>query len=290
MSDKNYKLNNKWDGLAQHIAAVIHDNTDITILTIFSTLNEVSVYAVYCLVVKALKQLVQAFNNGIDASFGDMLAKREKENINNKFNLYEVIYFSIVTIAFSVAIVLIIPFVEIYTAGVTDANYIRPLFGVLIICSEYLWAIRLPYSSTTLAAGHFKQTRIGAWIEAGSNIIISLILVKKYGIVGVAIGTIVAMLIRTVEFLYHTNKYILNRSCKISIKKIIVIVVETPIIVAISKYIPYLENTSYINWIINAIITTIMAGTIVIGINLVLFKNEMLSFLNIIKRIIKKEK
>ena len=42
-ANDKYELKQKWDGLAQHIAGVIHSNTDITVLTIFSTLAEVSV-------------------------------------------------------------------------------------------------------------------------------------------------------------------------------------------------------------------------------------------------------
>ena len=66
---KNYQLKNKWDGLAQHIASVVHNNTDITILTIFSTLTEVSVYSVYYLVVKGIKAITLEFIGGIDAYY-----------------------------------------------------------------------------------------------------------------------------------------------------------------------------------------------------------------------------
>ena len=235
-ADDNYILKQKWDGLAQHIAAVIHGNTDITILTLFVTLSEVSVYSVYYLIITGLKQIIQAFNVGIDASWGDMIAKKEKDNLNKKFSMYEVLYNTISTIAFTCAIVLIVPFISVYTKGVTDANYIRYAFGALLVISEFIWAIRLPYSSITLAAGHFKETRIGAWIECISNIVISVILVSKFGLVGVTIGTIVAMAIRTIEFVYHTNKYILERSVWESIKKILLVIVETLIIVFIWFY------------------------------------------------------
>ena len=287
--DKNYKLPNKWDGLSQHIAAVIHDNTDITILTLFSTLNEVSVYSVYYLVIKALKQLVLSFNNGIDASFGDMIAKKEYDNINKKFNLYEVIYFAIVTIIFTSALILVTPFISIYTYNVTDVNYIRPLFGYLLITSEYLWAIRLPYSSTTLAAGHFKETRTGAWVEAGLNIFISLLLVSKYGIIGVAIGTIIAMLVRTIEFIYHTNKFILKRNILFSIKKIILIIVDTFIILIISSHIYYFEYSSYLYWIINGFITVFISSLVVLISNIILYKNEMLLFVKTLERFFKRK-
>jgi len=229
-AEGNYKIKQKWDGLAQHVAAVIHSNTDITILTFFCSLTEVSVYSVYYLVVAGIRKIIEAFSSGIDASWGDMIAKNEYKNLNEKFDLYEVLYFIVCTIVFASAIVLIVPFVSVYTRDINDANYIRYTFGYLIVISEFIWAIRLPYSSIILAAGHFKETRIGAWIEAISNIVISIVLVFKFGIIGVTIGTIVAMIIRTIEFIYHTNKYILKRNIFESIKKVFLIVIETIII------------------------------------------------------------
>ena len=288
-TDEKYDLKQKWDGLAQHIAAVIHGNTDITVLTFFVSLAEVSVYSVYYLVVKALKSLIQSFTIGIDASFGDMIAKKEKENLNNRFSMYEVLYNSISTIVFTCSIILIVPFVSVYTKGITDANYIRYVFGALIVISEYVWAIRLPYSSITLAAGHFKETRVGAWVECITNIVISVALVIKLGLVGVAIGTIVAMTIRTIEFVYHTNKYILERSIWESAKKILLVIIETLIIVLICRYLPFVSNISYMNWIINAIMVLIVACIVTIGINYIFYRNEFKELDIIMKRLIIKK-
>lgn len=287
--DKNYKLKNKWDGLAQHIASVVHGNTDITILTIFCNLAEVSVYSVYYLIVTGIKSITQAFTGGIDALFGDMLAKNENDNLNNKFNLYEIIYYMIITIIYVCTIILIVPFVKVYTLNINDANYIRQLFGYLLVISEFIWAIRLPYSSITLAAGHFKETQKGAWVEAITNILISIILVNKYGIVGVAIGTIIAMLIRTIEFIYHTNKYILKRNQFESIKKIILIIIETIMIVFLSRYLPNIEVVSYITWIEYAILVFILSLIIVIPTNIILFRNEFNTFITIVKNIFRKK-
>ena len=39
--DKEYKLKQKWDGLAQHVAAVVHSNTDVTVLTFFSNFDAI---------------------------------------------------------------------------------------------------------------------------------------------------------------------------------------------------------------------------------------------------------
>ena len=289
-ANSEFKLKQKWDGLAQHIAAVIHSNTDITVLTFFVSLKEVSVYSVYYLVVKGVVSIIQSFSNGIDASFGDMIAKNEYDNLNKKFNMYEVLYFTVITIIFTCTIVLITPFISVYTRGITDANYIRYLFGYLLVISEYIWAIRLPYSSITLAAGHFKETRKGAWLEAIVNIALSIALVWKYGIIGVAIGTIVAMFIRTLEFIYHTNKYILKRNIFNTLKKFFLIILETILIFMICRYLPYVKNSSYINWLVNALITGLVATVVVIVINTIVYKNNMKQFLNIIRFNLKRSK
>ena len=54
---------------------------------------------------------------------------------------------------------------------------------------------RTVYSSLVYSIGHFKQTNKVAWIEAIVNVVVSVVLVIEYGLVGVAIGTLVSTLI-----------------------------------------------------------------------------------------------
>lgn len=289
-ADKNYKLQQKWDGLAQHIASVIHDNTDVTILTVFANMLEVSVYSVYYLIVKGVKSLVQSLSGGIDAIFGEMIVKGERAQLNKSFRVYEFFYYTLVTIVYSCTIVLIVPFVAVYTKDITDANYIRPVFGVLIVMSELIWSVRLPYSSITLAAGHFKETRKGAWLEAVVNIVISLILVNKCGIVGVAIGTLIAMIVRTAEFVYHSSKHILERSLWISVKRISLLLLQVLVVVCIMRIIPKVEVISYTTWILQAMITAGISVLVVLPINILVYKEESKKAIQIAKGILNKFK
>lgn len=289
-ANSNYKIPQKWDGLVQHIAYVIHCNTDVTVLTIFCNLIEVSVYSVYYLVVKGIKSLIQSFCSGIDASFGDMLAKNEHEQLNKNFELYEVLYNTLCTIIYSCTAVLIVSFVSVYTRNIIDANYVRYTFGFLLVLGEYIWAIRLPYSSITLAAGHFKETKVGSWVEAIVNIVVSIILVGKYGIIGVAIGTCVAMFIRTLEYVYHVNKYILKRSIFLSVKKHLLIILETAIIFVVSQNITYMDVSSYIKWGLNAILVFVYSTIIVIAINSIFYGKSYLTILKKAKNVFRRNK
>lgn len=287
---EKYELKQKWDGLAQHIASVVHNNTDIAILTIFTNTAEVSVYSVYLYVVTGIKNMVQALTGGVDASFGDMIAKGEQENLNRSFRTYELFYFTLITIVYIITLVMILPFVKVYTNGITDANYYRPTFAILITLAELAWSVRLPYNGITLAAGHFKETRKGAWVEVFTNLIISIVLVSKFGMVGVAIGTLVAMTIRTIEFMYHTSKYILKRRLMENVKRVTILIIETLIIVPIGFYISsFIEVNSYIGWIGLAVIVGVVA-LLGVGItNSIIYRKDLKDLLNMIKRIFKRE-
>ena len=50
-------IKQKWNGVAQHVSAVVLDGTDNIVLTLMATLKDVSVYSVYNLVTAGVKQL-----------------------------------------------------------------------------------------------------------------------------------------------------------------------------------------------------------------------------------------
>ena len=285
---EEYNLKQKWDGLAQHIAAVAHNNTDITILTIFTNAKIVSVYSVYSLIISGIKNLILSFISGIDASFGSMIANGEKEHLKKSFNVYELFYFSVITIIYTATLLLIIPFVQVYTNGITDTNYIVPAFAYIIVIAEMIWSLRQPYNELVKAAGHFKQTQIGAWVEVGTNIIISIVLVIKFGMVGVAIGTVIAMIIRTIEFILYTSKNMLGRSPMIAFRRFMVVAIQVIIVVILSRLIPDMSEISYIAWIIYAIEIVLLVSLVVLSTNLIIYKEDRKELINLVKHIIKK--
>lgn len=285
-----YKINQKWDALVHHIAGVIHGNTDVVILTLFANAVEVSVYSVYLLIVSGVKNIVQALNGGVDASFGDMIAKNEKVNLNKNFKTYEGFYFTLSSILCISTIFLIVPFISVYTRGITDTNYIRTTFSCLLVLAEFVWIIRQPYYDLIKVTGRFKETRKGAWIEALLNIVISVILVWKYGIVGVAIGTLVAMFVRTIEFMYHTSKYILERSVLYTFKRLLVITIEVIIVAVIVNVIPSINVTNYLTWIVQAIIVAVISSIVVITINCLVYRDNVKNVVGIVKNVLKRGK
>lgn len=244
-------IKQKWSGFAQHIAAVISSNVAVVILTLFSTLSNVSVYSVYFAVVNGITTTIMTAAAGLESYFGNMLAKREKETLNKAFATIEWLIHLIVTIVFTVTCITIVPFIRVYTDGITDVNYILPLFGVMLTLAYAAQCLRVPYFRIIKAAGHFRETQNGAFIAVGLNIVISLGLVFKYGLSGIALGTLIAMLYHTIYFAWYLRKNILNRPFIYFWKHLAVDIAIGGIAALLSKGI-VLSEVTYLAWFVYA--------------------------------------
>lgn len=267
-------LKERWNGFAINCAAFIHNSTDITILTIFTNLATVSVYGVYTLVTNGLNGLFAAIFRAIAPTVGQAYAKGNEHELNKKLDLFEFITFITVYFCFTLSGLLITPFVQLYTNGITDADYNQPLFGVLIVMAEGLYLIKEPHVDLSYSANKFKELAVPAFVEAGINILVSVILVHKLGLIGVAIGTIAGMTYRMAYQIYFTTKIVRNRKQWIFYKKLLAFSFVTVIGVAICHFIPLIEVTVW-NWVLHAFIYALIFGVLYLILSLLLFKKEI---------------
>lgn len=219
-----YKLKGRWDGFFQNLSYFINNNTDIVLITMMIGLNEVSVYAVYMLVVNGMKSMIISISSGFQSILGRKIAADNKEDLYSFFKKYSLIILYISLIGFSLVVLFIRQFVCVYV-GDADYSYNRVLFPILIAFSQLIICIREPLNLIINSANKFKETNFGAFLESFMNIFISILLVKKFGLIGVAIGTLVASIIRLVYFLFYLNKHIIFIKYRDLIKPLILIVI-----------------------------------------------------------------
>ncbi len=246
-------LRQRWSGFGQNLAFFIHTNTDIVILTLFMPLSAVSVYTVYFAVANSLKTLVAALSSAVIPSIGNIAAQDDKERTAGAFDLYEFAVSFITFVLFTCAILLIVPFVGVYTRGITDADYIQPVFGVLILVAEMLYCLRDPYVSIAYTAGHFRQTAPYAYAEAAINIVLSLLLVPRFGLIGVAAGTAVSMAVRMILQVLYTKNRIIMRPVSKCVSRLVVFGVASGASILLFKYVfPAADITDYGDWTLRA--------------------------------------
>lgn len=277
----------KWNGIAQHVAAVILDGTDTVVLTLFSTFANVSIYSVYFLVVKGVKQLFLSMTNGITSLTGELWAKQELDKLNKTFGWTEWVIHTGTVFVFGVTAVLIVPFVRVYTLGIHDADYIQPLFAALLVVANAAHCLRLPYNIMILAAGHYKQTQNNYIVAAVLNVVVSIVAVKALGLIGVAIGTLIAMGYQTIWMAWYDSKNLIKWPFKNFVKQLLVDIGTVSLCVA-SSSIFSMGTVSYFGWFINAVEVAIVWLILMIIINLIFYKDKVLRLFNsVIKRSIR---
>lgn len=209
-------LHNRRNTMMHAVANIVHDKTDLVVLTLLTDVKTVSVYTVYNLVLAALIKLQNIFTNGTEAIFGNMWAKGEMEGIRRNLSIYEFFISAYSSVVYSVTLVMILPFVKLYTHNITDVEYIRPAYAGVIIAAFVILSFRTPYLALVQGIGHYRQTRNAAIWEAGINLLLSVaavcvIPVWEYKIVGVAIGTLAANLFRTIHYALYVDNHVVRR-------------------------------------------------------------------------------
>ena len=266
----NYKLPQRRDGVIHHLAYFVHRNTDVVILSLFTNLKNVSIYAVYHTVISVLEQLLSSISLGISSKIGNLLARKETDELNKTVDLYESCNAALTFSVGVVCYILILPFVSIYTSGVSDANYHQPLFAALLIGSSMIHCLMMPYSITISAAGHYKETKPGAIGEVSINLLLSLVLVRPLGIVGVAIGTLTAMLFRLLYNVWHLSKSILMRPKRKVVRCLLPNIVLSAVIIIISSMLGKVNASNIATLFVSAIIISVIVFPLFIALNALL--------------------
>lgn len=281
----NSAISQRWDVFFHQMANFVMNNTDVMVLTIFTDIKEVSVYSVYNLVSNGTRKLVNNFTSGMEATFGNMIAKREDDILEKNFYIVQYLIFSVATIVYVSAILLILEFVSLYTKDVLDTNYIRPTFAYLLMITQFFCCVRQPYQLVVRAAGHYKETKNGAMIEAVINILISVIAVSRFGLVGVVFGTLAATLFRTTQYSIYVSKNLVKGSLISFVRHCIIAAVEASVAILIYGILPIPTANNYLQWAIHGLFCVLISGIVVLTGSYAFSRKELFAIVKKMKRI-----
>ena len=220
--------------------------------------------------------------------FGDVIARGEKENLQKNYKEFEYTYYIIITIVYSVTAIMIMPFINIYTKGINDANYNQVLLGILFTINGLLFNLKTPQGMLVISAGLYKETRIQNLIQALIIVVGGVILAPSLGLAGILIASCLSNLYRDVDLAFFIPKHITNLPPRKSIIRMIIVVLLSiilciPFIIGIN-----IESDGYLMWMIQALIITTYATIIIVVINYLIDKEQFKIVLERIKRLVKR--
>ena len=123
---------------------------------------------------------------------------------------------------------------------------------------------RIPCGMLINAAGHYQKTQLRAVAEAVINLTVSLLLVGKYGIYGVLIGTVISFLYRTMDIIIYGNYYILKQSPVKSLRRVFRMIIIIMIVWCAEQYFYNIEIVTWIEWVLYGIIIFLVTAVLAI--------------------------
>jgi O-antigen/teichoic acid export membrane protein len=271
----NTAVEKRSDAMIHQLSGLAVSGSQTTILTVTLGLNAASIYSVYNIVFSGLQSICANLSTALTPFLGRELALDRKERLMKFYDFVEFVFFNLVTFIYSVAMVMVVPFVSIYTMR-ADISYIYPVFASLFVLSSAFYILKLPSNSLINISGQFKETRSRAIIEASLTIVLSIIFTIIFGIEGVVVGTGIALCWRCIDTIIYTNKNVINCG---NFKSLFRLARSIAIIICfwgIHKIMP-VETSNYLQWIKIALFCSVFALLVIIC-NAILFDRKTLAF------------
>lgn len=285
----NLQENPNYDAISQknsvlvhQIAQLVFSNTDVLILTFARGLREVSVYTLFINFYNMVKSILFSFLDGIKFMLGQKY-HQDRIQFIALYDIFEVYYMALTFAMYTVLHIFIMPFMSLYTKGISDINYLDFKLAFLFTMIFLLQGARGPSALVIDIAGHFKQTQKRAILEAVINLSISLLCVWKYGMYGLLFGTIVALLYRANDIVIYVNRHILKRSLFITYKRWGVNFIIFVGINILYRHINVLFE-SYFKLIITAIPSAVLILLIYFGFNSLTNLKDLKNVISMIKK------
>lgn len=204
-------LSQRGSVLVHQLTNIVFSNTDTILISSLCGLTSASVYTIYMLFFSNIEKLFYSVVNSISFRLGQLFYV-EPERFKRLYRLYDALYLAVAFALFTTVAVFLMPIIALYTAGVTDAEYLDTRLLVLFTAVEVLSSAKQPAAMLLTISGRFEETREQALIEMGINLLVSVLAVLRFGIAGCLFGTLAAHLYRYTALTIFTRTRVLEES------------------------------------------------------------------------------
>lgn len=194
------------DVMIQNMTGLIYSSVPIIFISITAGTLYASVYAVYNSIFILIKNALHSFINAPKMGFGKLIAEKEKEYVQKVFMQYELIVVSIMICLLTTTAVLIMPFISIYTRGISDIGYSDWTVSIILIGITFFEIVHIPSGNIINMSGNFKiskKIQLIAMVVLIITMVIGSLVLGFYGILLAVLTT--AILLAVLEISYvHT--------------------------------------------------------------------------------------
>ena len=196
--------------IMQFAGRVVDSTDNILISSMISTIL-VGLYSNYMVVIGVFKQLSDKLMVAASASMGNLFVTDDTDR--KETNLYRLtfVFYIFASVASVGTYSCIQPFIRLWLGG----EYLLDLPVVFVLCFLYFVAIVYePLKNAMYLTGYFSIGRNISFVSAMTNLVVSVILGRQIGLIGIFIGTMSTYVIEIVTKTYYLFGRYLKRSAK----------------------------------------------------------------------------
>ena len=265
--------------LVHQVSGMVFNNTDVLLLSFLCDFKVVSVYTIYNIFFSQIQTFITSIISGFSFALGQMF-HTNKEKFIKVYNVYETIYIMATFVIYTLMAVFLLPLIQIYTNGINDADYTNVYLVILFVIMNLLSNGKLPSNHVLEYSGKFEETRSHAIIEMVINITVSVVAILKFGICGAIMGTIIALLYRSVMMIYYSNKKVLGRGVFNTYKLWLVNGAVFTLIMFIF-FVDSFSGLSFVELLVKGIIHSFWIVPLYLAVNIVFFKGAFKNLLEL---------
>lgn len=200
------------DVLATSITSVIYQSSPTIFLASLVGTAATSVYYVYYSIIVMIKNVAQVLIDAPKNAFGQIVHLGDKRETSIVFRQYEYIMVFATTCLMAPTLGLILPFVSVYTKGVSGANYNDPIMALMLVLISFIEISHIPSGLAIQLSGEFKLMKKIQYIAMVVLIVLLVaggVLLQIYGVLTAIL--LAAVLLTALEVVF-AGKYVVTRS------------------------------------------------------------------------------
>ncbi|MCB5361888.1 lipopolysaccharide biosynthesis protein [Vibrio lentus] len=267
-------------------------NTDVLLIAKFLSLSIVGIYSSYLMIVSMVMTIVSVFHQVLDPVIGRIVAQGKQ---GHAFSLWEHLFrfsFFLSTIICSLLYIFVYPFVILWLGE----DFLLPqAILILILLNLAFDILKWPIELFKYKYAYYNDIYVPV-LEVLINLIVSIVLIQKYGLLGVVLGTVIsnvliALLLR--PFLVFMKCF--NKNAFSYLKELLINVMFTLFslflvnhLVSTLKIMEYVSISGWVNLVFYALVVFSIIFVVVMVVFL-LRKENRTSFLELYKFIFNKD-
>lgn len=181
--------------ICHKVGDVARSQTDKLIISSFISVDTSAVVDNYTYIVTYVGNFVNIIFDSAIAGFGNVVATESKEKQYSLFRVYR--FFACWLFGFGAVgfYHLITPFIGDIWLRRGEGWTLSQITVALLVMEFYLKGCRIVLLNFKIAAGLFEQDRYLPLVQGAVNLILSIVLVRRIGVTGVYVGTLVSGLL-----------------------------------------------------------------------------------------------